>query len=403
MIKPAVPQNEEQRLEKLISYGLFDGVEQKEFNDLVNLASFICDVPISLITLIDKNTQYHKAKVGIDVDSVPREVSFCAHSITNPDEPLIVEDARLDERFKNNPLVKTDPNIVFYAGVPLVTPDGYTLGSICVIDRKPRNLSKDQMEALSTLSNQVIRLFELRKTVNDLDQKEQALVKTVEDLDNYTAMLAHDLKTSFRNIELAVEVLKKCHGDQIPGPCLTQLNHIQNESVDAMQFINHSLDYAKSVNSFQGQKTLVDITLLFEKISTKLKIPAHFNITLSENLPTIFTFKYALQHIFENIIQNSVKYMDKAKPEIAIEYQNQGVLHVFSFYDNGPGIPEENQESIFKLYSRAGVGESDRIPGSGVGLAVVSKLVNLLQGHVELESIKDKGTTFRLYLPRDQG
>ena len=128
MKKPDILKNEKERLEALYSYQLLDKTEQKEFNDIVNLAAQICQTPISLITLIDTSIQWHKAKVGLEVKSLDREISFCGHAINQPDEIFIVQDATVDERFADNPLVTGDPNIAFYAGIPLVTEAGFHWG-----------------------------------------------------------------------------------------------------------------------------------------------------------------------------------------------------------------------------------------------------------------------------------
>jgi len=167
MQKPLIPANEQERLEALQSYDLLNLINQQEFQVIVELAAMICETPISIITLVDTDKQWFKAKIGFEGDFTFREVSFCGHAINNPHEPFIVKDARLDERFMDNPLVTGDPNIVFYAGMPLVTNDGYGLGSLCVIDTKPKELNAEQHRQLNGLSRQVVRLFELRRTVND--------------------------------------------------------------------------------------------------------------------------------------------------------------------------------------------------------------------------------------------
>lgn len=160
-----VPPTEHERLEALRAYGVLDSTPEQAFNELTELASHICDAPIALITLVDETRQWFKARVGMAVSETPREHAFCAHAIL-ADTTLIVPDATEDERFSDNPLVRSDPNIRFYAGAPLRTPEGYGLGTLCVIDSAPRvdrPLTSEQVRALEALSRQAVRLLEHRK------------------------------------------------------------------------------------------------------------------------------------------------------------------------------------------------------------------------------------------------
>lgn len=165
------PRNEAARLQALRDYDILDTLEEQAFNDIATLASFICDAPVALISLVDENRQWFKARVGIDATHTPREHAFCAHAILQPQDVMVVNDAQSDARFSDNPLVTGDPNIRFYAGAPLVTPQGDALGALCVIDRKPRQLPAENLEALRALSRQVVAQLELRRVVMELDRK----------------------------------------------------------------------------------------------------------------------------------------------------------------------------------------------------------------------------------------
>ncbi|HEX8280441.1 MAG TPA: GAF domain-containing protein [Chthoniobacterales bacterium] len=170
MITPTVhpiPRNEADRLRSLRSYKILDTKPEERFDELTELAAIICGVPISLITLIDADRQWFKSKVGLEINETPRAQAFCTHAIMQP-KMFEVEDATRDERFATNPLVTGDPHIRFYAGAPLATPDGHLLGTMCVIDRKPRTLTAEQKKALEILSRQVIANMELRSNLREL-------------------------------------------------------------------------------------------------------------------------------------------------------------------------------------------------------------------------------------------
>jgi PAS domain S-box-containing protein len=158
-----LPDSEAQRLAKLHSYGVLDTLPQSAFNDIVALASSICGTPVALISLVDRDRQWFKAKTGIDVDQTGRDIAFCAHAILQPQQVMVVEDASQDERFQGNPLLEGDLGLRFYAGAPIVTDDGHALGTVCVIDTQPGQLSPAAEESLRILSRLVANLLEHEK------------------------------------------------------------------------------------------------------------------------------------------------------------------------------------------------------------------------------------------------
>jgi PAS domain S-box-containing protein len=160
-MQAAIPADEEARLEALRELEILDSAPEEEFDDLALIASQICGTPISMISLVDRNRQWFKSKVGFEAPETSRDIAFCAHTILERDL-LVVPDATRDPRFSDNPFVKADPGVRFYAGAPLRTPDGYALGTLCVLDRKPRKLTGEQENALRALSRQVEAQMELR-------------------------------------------------------------------------------------------------------------------------------------------------------------------------------------------------------------------------------------------------
>jgi GAF domain-containing protein len=161
MIAP-VPDNEAARLTALREYHILDSGAEQSYDDLTAVAAYVCDAPIAMISLVDESRQWFKSRVGLNQRETPRDVAFCAHAILQS-EPLIVRDALKDARFADSALVTRSPHIRFYAGFPLASPDGFALGTLCAIDRKPRQLTPRQRTAMQSLARQVMALLELRR------------------------------------------------------------------------------------------------------------------------------------------------------------------------------------------------------------------------------------------------
>jgi DNA-binding LytR/AlgR family response regulator len=168
-----VPANEAERVEALKSYEVLDSAPEEAFDGLTRLASYICETPVSLISLIDSQRQWFKSKLGLDVPETPRDISFCQYAILQNDI-FEVEDATQNELFRSNPMVTGDPNIRFYAGAPLINADGFSLGTLCIIDTIPKHLTEQQRDALLTLAREVVSHLELRRArLNLQDEKDK--------------------------------------------------------------------------------------------------------------------------------------------------------------------------------------------------------------------------------------
>ena len=209
------PSDEAKRLEALRLYDVLDTPAEEPFDDLTELAAHICEAPIALITLIDEDRQWFKSRIGLDATETTRNIAFCAHAIHQP-ELFIIEDATRDERFADNPLVTQAPHIRFYAGAPLITPEGHALGTLCVIDREPRQLSPDHQRALRVLSRHVMTQLELRRRDKEAAQLREERIRLITHLKEEhealeqrvaerTAELTRNEQESSQQLALAVQ------------------------------------------------------------------------------------------------------------------------------------------------------------------------------------------------------
>lgn len=206
----AIPKNEVKRLKVLWQYDVLDTVPEEVFDDLTDLAAHICEAPVALISLVDENRQWFKAKVGTSLKETSRDISFCAHAILN-DDLLLISDATKDPRFHDNPLVTGPQKIRFYAGAPLVTPDGHALGTLCVLDKKPRKLRSEQQKALRVLARHVVSQLELRRHAKELVEVREDGKRQKSELARAKAEIAR-LRSQLDRFQNRPARLKRAHG-----------------------------------------------------------------------------------------------------------------------------------------------------------------------------------------------
>jgi GAF domain-containing protein len=197
----AIPPDEQERLQALRDYQVLDTDAEDDYDDLAMLASQICGTPIALVSLVDRDRQWFKARVGLERRQTPRDVSFCAHAILR-DGTFVVPDTSADPRFANNPLVVGDESVRFYAGQPLVTPEGYAVGTLCVMDKSPRAMTPAQQEGLAALGRQVVKLLEMRRHICELNLAEEearaaraAAESATRIKTRFVSSMSHELRT----------------------------------------------------------------------------------------------------------------------------------------------------------------------------------------------------------------
>lgn len=391
---------EKERIKDLKSYSILDTLPEDEYDELTALAAQICGTPISLISLLDDKKQWFKSHHGTDYTETPRDIAFCGHAILKPNEVFIVEDARNDYRFYDNPLVTEDPNIVFYAGVPLVGQNSLPLGTICVIDTKPNELTQDQIKSLKALSNQVMKLLELRKNKKRLEKTLIEFENKNKELERFAYIAAHDLKSPLGNINGLTEFFIENYGHFLDKDGTEIINLIHNSSAKLRGLIDELLEYSKYDKIIEQQKSEIDLQLLKKEILGLFSFKNRYNITLKSNVTSIITNKVALEQILINLLSNAIKYNDKEIAEIEIVVEEENLQYQVSVTDNGPGISYENKNKIFELFEVLDTYDHNGETGNGIGLATVKKLVLALGGTIDVESEIGKFTRFNFTIDK---
>ncbi|EGV42102.1 GAF domain-containing sensor histidine kinase [Bizionia argentinensis JUB59] len=399
MITPSLPENEKQRQRAVERYVLLDSLPESSYDEITALASLITDAPISLITLLHSDRNFFKSHYGLPFNQSPRNISFCGHAIISDHPITIIEDARKDDRFHDNPLV-LEQGAVFYAGVPLVDPQGYRLGTLCIFDTKPKTLDHKQIATLKVLANQVVRLFEERVANMKLEALKEELVLRNENLRKFANVISHDLKSPLANITSLIDLLEDDFKELASPQSLEYLQYLKSSSNSLRDYIDGLLIFYSNSELAESNK----VSMKFEDYMEHIKNLCHINrekvtFNYSKNVGDIVVNKSALSQILMNLITNSIKYNDKEVTVIDVACTSNENDYIFEVKDNGPGIPADKKDVVFNLFSVIGE-DKYKNKGTGIGLATVKKLVENLGGNIRISLPESGGCIFTFNLKR---
>lgn len=389
------------RLRVLDAYQILDTLPEAMYDDITAIASAICNMPISLISLVDDKRQFFKSHHGIDLTETPIEHSVCYHAIMSDADFFAVNDLRMDERFRSNPFVIQAPNLVSYYGVPLTNDIGVSFGTLCVLsDNEVSLLGEEQKDALKKLSRQVVYLLELRKKNLLLESYQKLVDAYAADMEDFAYTAAHDLRSPLRSITSFLKLIESGRPEEWSEKEMKYFKFVFDNVGRMDALIVALLNFAKS------DKDLEDV----ESINLNDFIPEIFNSLckgelvnppqlIHNTLPTLEKSKLALTLIFSNLMENALKYQkSNVVPQVNIQYSQTLDQHVFDVSDNGIGIEESHFETIFKPFRR--LHAQSEFAGTGLGLATVKKHIDRLKGTIAVRSQKDIGTTFTIAFPK---
>lgn len=396
MISAPLPPDERERLEALYAYDILDTEAEKVFDDLALLASEICETPIALISLVDPNRQWFKAKVGIDAEQTSRDIAFCAHAIHHT-EVFEVSDTLKDKRFVDNPLVTSDPNIRFYAGAQLMTPDGHAIGTLCAIDSKPHQLNEQQRNALEILGREVISQMELRCKVKQLEKASQHK-------SDFLSNISHELRTPLNAIvNFSRLMLSDVKQQPAPNKLSEYATYIDAAGKHLLNLVNSVLDMSKiEEGKLPLELAPTDVRQMFEQVQGVMSVQAdeksiELTAQIDESVPQYLQLDESkVKQIVLNLLGNAIKFTPQGGKVGMSLSMNQQQLNL-KLQDTGCGISEQDQKRLFNKFEQ--VGKNRGTQGTGLGLTITKGLVELMQGKITLSSELDKGTTIAVNLP----
>jgi signal transduction histidine kinase/ActR/RegA family two-component response regulator len=403
-------QDETERLKALRGYDLLDTDAEEGFDSLTRLAAGIFDVPISLISLIEEKRQWFKARFGLEASQTRRDVSFCAYSVENR-EMLVVPDATKDERFAQNPLVTGPPHIRFYAGAPLFSEEGFVLGSLCVIDKRPRRPNKDQLERLRDLANLAVDQMKLRRSVSQLSVQAKELArardKARSETANTQAVLAnmsHEMRTPMNGITGFTGLLKKT---ELAPQQRHYVKLIEQSSVFLLGIINDVLDLSKIRagqlhldNSPMSPRECLETCVEAMRVQLSGK-PVSLETQVDASVPAcLLGDGNRLRQVLMNLLSNAVKFTEKGFVRVSVEATHDVKRPkywelAFCVSDTGVGMSEEALSRIFQPFVQAERSTTRKFGGTGLGLTICRMLVEMMGGSIGVESERGKGSTFR--------
>jgi signal transduction histidine kinase len=393
MIPAPLPLDEAGRLAALDRYKILDTAPEQAYDDFTQLAAQICGAPIATITFIDAARQWFKSQIGLKDSETRRELAFCGYAILGPDM-FVVPDASRDPRFSDNPLVTGDPNIRFYAGAPLVTGDGHGLGTLCVIDRVPRQLGAEQAAAMQALSRQLMAQLELRRALAALTEAERA--KKV-----FVANVSHELRTPLTSIRGALALVRDSEPN-LDDDSRHLLSAAHRNADRLLALVNDLLDLER-VGS--GELAIVkedcDLDAALQRaIETVRPIATDAGVGLAAE-PASLRFHADPERIGQvaiNLIANAVRFSPRGGT-VSIGVSSSGGRVRVTVDDQGPGVPVAFRQAIFEPFKQVQGSAAHKKGGTGLGLAISRAIVQGHDGAIGVDDAPGGGARFWFEVP----
>ncbi|MGZ5243082.1 MAG: GAF domain-containing sensor histidine kinase [Bacteroidia bacterium] len=415
-----LPANEKERIKALKRYEILDTPPDGSFDRITTIAAKLFNVPIALVTLVDEDRIWFKAKHGLEnVNQIDRDPGLCSSAILSP-EVYYISDTLNDPRTLTNPLVAGEFGLRFYAAAPLRTKEGYNLGTVCLLDTKPKNLSKEDVKILEELAGIVMDEMELRlaalkatrqlkahkenleieikQRTEELTISNKELTRSNLDLEQFAYISSHDLKEPLRMVSMYAQLFSEKYARKLDEDGKEYLAYLMEGAERMEALINDVLNYSRVGRENNGRQDIALNEVVGNSIKNLQTLieKNQAEITVGE-LPVVNAISSQMMQLFQNLIENAIKFRRDENPKININAVKEDDKWLFSVADNGIGIDPVYEDKIFQLFQRLHTRE--QYPGTGIGLAICKKIVEQYNGKIWVESKVGEGTTFYFTLP----
>jgi len=397
-----IPADEVARLGALRRYQILDSGTEEGFDRLTRLACALFEVPVALINLVDGARQWVKSRQGLDIEECSRDLAFCAHAILD-EKVMEVHDATRDSRFRDNPFVVGEPGIRYYAGAPLITPDGFKLGTLCIIDFQPRSPMDDsRRRCLADLSAMVVDEMELRLGLLRAQKAAREAMEASSAKSAFLAGMSHELRTPLNAI-LGFAQLMEMTAGSLDDKSRQYVSNILGSGQHLLQIINELLDLSR-IESGRVEIALEPVAVSevvgeIEPLVTTLARHRDITVTRAPGCDSrVVADRLRLKQVLINLASNAIKYnREGGTVGLSCDPPRSGRVRI-NVTDSGAGIPEDRQAMLFRPYSRLGQ-DATKVEGTGIGLTLTKRLVEMMGGEIGFVSKPGQGSTFWVDLP----
>ncbi len=395
---------EGERLEYLDSFEVDWQLATKDLDQMLDLACRMLHVPKGLISIVKEDVVDFKSQYGFKLGKGNKKLSFCSYAIASGKEIYYIEDATKDEKLKNHPYVTAPDPIKFYAGVPIKDENDLPLGTVCIIDSKPRQLSKDQQESLILVSKMIMRHLQLHKEKRQLEKKQIVLREKNALLKNFAHVVSHDMKMPLASMILSSDLIRQKYKDRLEDDGLKYLAGIKSAAFSMRDYIENILTHYESEQMTLNTKDVFDLNSLLLHIEEMLGMHRDdIQFVIPEENLDMKCDEAAVEQILLNLIGNSLKYNDQDCMRVQVTAAETDSHYRISVIDNGVGIPEDKQRAVFELFSTLENTDRNGKRGHGIGLSTVKILVEKLGGTIICKSKLGHGTTFTFTVAKSIG
>lgn len=391
--------NERIRSFVLENYNIATSSPDPDYDQLVFLTAAICKVPVAYLSIIEPETICLKARYGIELEKLNREKSFTQVILTSgkdflsinySEQPKIFEEAA--EQYKKN--------FRFFASVLISDPKGFPVGALNILDVEERLLEEIQQKALKALANQTWKLIEYGKQKQEFIKVQNILKRKYVELEKFTSLVSHDIKSPLANIISLTELLKEENKGKLDEETTQYLNYLVESSYSLRNYVDGILSFYRSDHILEKDHENVDLHQILEGIARLYDVKEDVIITYPGKTILHHVNKAALTQVFLNLVSNGLKYNQKQVRKIEIKFNEEEHFYCFDVIDNGEGFPENEATRIFDLFTTLETTDREGNPGSGIGLATVKKLVDSMGGKVTVKSTPGEGSVFSFTVQR---